>query len=250
MGNSDSKPVKGTSTISLTSEQADRNRIHSFLELEFERRADRETKYLSRDGFQQCLKAVQDQYELRNISGSPLGIGLFEISAKERSQGKAVMSVSEYASAMAVLFNSIDASTLASLTSQAVLKWFQTFRGLPSPPSVVSDEIMICFVESSWRFAWAELSNRILSNVCLNGKSEMEAIERFSESHAKFFSAHIRELNLTLVPPVDRTIHVSVGDEEILVPTSFSFVSKQKPPRYDDLRTRATRSGPSAYPEI
>lgn len=249
MGNSDSKQLKGTSNISLTSAQAYRNGVHSFLEKEFEKRADPTTKQLSREGFQACLKAVQEQYDLKSIASSPLGIGLFELSAKERPGNKAVLSINEYASAMAVIFNSIDQPVLASLTTQGILKWYQFANTLPTAPTAVSEDILVAYFDSTWRFAWSELSSRILSNICLNGKGEAEAIGRFCEAGAKFLHSHPSELNVFALPISDKSISVSIGDEEVIVPTSFSFIAKSTQ-RGDSPLGPNKRGGTSAYPEI
>lgn len=249
MGNSDSKQLKGTSNISLTSAQAYRNGLHSFLEREFEKRADSASKQLSRDGFQACLRAVQEQYDLKSIASSPLGIGLFELSAKERPGNRPVLSISEYASAMAVIFNNMEQPVLSSMTTQAILKWYQFANTLPNMPTAITDDIVVAFFDATWRFAWSELSRRILSNVCLNGKGEAEAIGRFSEAGAKFFDSHASELNTVETSLLDNTISVSIGDEEVLAPTSFSFIAKSNQ-RGSDFPTGTNKRAVVAYPEL
>jgi hypothetical protein len=224
--------------------------VHTLLESEFEKRCDQSTKFINRESFQACLRSVQDQFDFYSIAGSPLGVGLFEVSCKERHGGQSVMSISEYASAMAVLFNSLDTATQVGLTSQAILKWFILTTNPAKPPSALTDDVLVAFFEASWKFAWRELTGKLLSHICLNGKAETEAIERFSETHVKFFSTRGAPVSVGGNPPVDRTIIVSVGDESIMVPTSFSFLSKQRKSVGDTPPNGFTTKSTSAYPDL
>ena len=248
MGNSDSKGGRTTPTASVS--QTYKSKVHSFLEQEFDKRSDPNTKNLSRDGFHACLKAIQEQFDFINLAYSPLAIGLFEISSKERPGGKHVITITEFASAMAVLFNNLDSNTLMALTNQSILKWYEAcFNPKMVSPSP-TEEILVAFFEASWKFAWFELSNRIISNVCLNGKGEAEAIERFGEIHKKFFSAHPSELSLAVSPPVDKNIVLSIGDEEVRIPTSFSFIMRQRVPGREYPSNKPLNQPSSAYPEL
>ena len=221
------------------------------LETEFDKRADPQTKLLTKDGFNSCLKVVQSQFEFSNLAGSPLAIGLFEHFAKDRPGGRAVLSITEYASAMAVLFNSMDSGTLVAITAQAIMRWYQVTHRPSIPPTTLNDDILVAYFEASWLFAWTVLSARISSNFCLNGKNESEAIERFYQSHAKYFSLHPNELNLGGGTPSDKTIVVSIGDEEVHVPTTFSFISKQKGAQAIDFTPgRSLNRASNAYPEL
>jgi hypothetical protein len=250
MGNSDSKVGKGASATSLTSAQAYRNKVHALLESEFDKRADPTTKMISRDGFHSCLRAIQTQFDFSDFAFSPLATGLFEISAKERPSGKPLMSISEYASAMAVLFNNLDANSLASLTNQSVIRWFNFTNHSSIVTQAPTEEMLVAFFEASWNFGWGELSGRLSSNYILNGKSECDAIDRFRENHIKFFAYHSKELSLSLAPPQDKTILMVIGDEEVQVPTSFSFISRQKNAGQDPSPVRSLNQASSAYPDI
>jgi hypothetical protein len=250
MGNSDSKGGKNTPRTSLTSSQSYKSKVHTTLESEFAKRADPQSGTLSRDGFHACLKAIQGQFDFVNIAYSPLATGLFEISLKERPGGKSLMTITEFASAMAVLFNNLDANTLTALTNQSILRWFQVTFSPKNLPATPSEEILISFFEASWKFGWSELSNRIISNVCLNGKSETDAIERFSEANRKFFITHPGELNVALLPPVDKTIILSIGDEEVQIPTSFSFIIRNRGIGSEYPQKRTFNQPSSAYPEL
>lgn len=251
MGNSDSKSAKGTPGASLTSAQSYRNEVHTLLEVEFHKRADTVTQLLSRDGFHACLRSVQVQFDFNHFAGSPLATGLIEHFARERPGGKAVLSITEYASAMAVLFNNMDAATMTRLTNQAILRWFQVVHRPTSVPASLTDDILVAYFEAVWVFAWAELSTRVSSNFCLNGKSETEAIEKFCQANSKYFSAHPHELSLAAGSPLDKTLVVSIGDEEVSVPTSFSFLSKRKVPAASNyVLGRSPNRGTNAYPEL
>jgi hypothetical protein len=197
-----------------------------------------------------CLRNVQEQFDFYSIAGSPLGIGLFEISCKERTGGQPLMSITEYASAMAVLFNSLDPATQLGLSSQAVLKWFAVTANPSKPPTSLTDEVLGAFFEASWRFAWMELHGKLLSNVCLNGKAETEAIERFNETHSKYFATHAGMLLIGNNPPTDRTIIVSVGDESVYIPTAFSFVSRQRKSTGETPPNGNAARSSSAYPDL
>lgn len=245
MGNSDSKPSKGSSAVPLTSAQSYQSRVHALLESEFIKRSESPQTHISFEGFQACLKSVQDEFDLYSISNSPLGIGLFELYADEKPDSKGLMSMSEYAMAMAVLFNNNDPSTIFKITSQAMLKWYALKNNLATAPRELSSEAVIEFFEASWTFAWAELLKRLLSNACLNGKAETEAIQRFSETHVKFFASTPNSL---FAKGIDRTIVVSVGDEVVQVPTSFSYLSRPRNPGSDTPPFR--NKAKNAYPEL
>lgn len=247
MGNSDSKQQKGTSGTPPQSQQPYQTRVHSMLESEFEKRSDYQKSHMSCEAFQACLKTVQDEFDLYSIAYSPLGVGLFELYTDERPEMKSVMSLSEYAMAMAVLFNNNDPSTVFNITTQAILRWYAVKQNLPSVPRDVTKEMIISFFEASWSFAWSELSRRVLSNVCLNGKAETEAIQRFSETHSKYFATNPSCLSLKAT---DRTITVSVGDETVQVPTSFSYLSRPRTNGSETPPLHSRRKGNITYPEL
>jgi hypothetical protein len=137
------------------------------------------------------------------------------------------MTKSEFASAMGMLFNNCDASVLISATTQAVLKWYEISRTPGVVYTRLSDEILVAYFEASWRHAWSQMSRKLASNACLNGKAESEALLRFADVHSKYFTGHASQLKLyDTGGAVDKTITISVGDETVHVPTSFSFVSK------------------------
>jgi hypothetical protein len=236
MGNSDSKTGKQfvqTTPSSKALAQEYMMKVQNRLEAEFDKRADIQSNTLTRDSFQACLRKVQEEFGLFNISGSPLGIGLFESSAVSHPDGKVVLTKSEYASAMSLLFHHCEQSLLISATTQAILRWYASTKGSTgSVYTKLTDEILVSFFEASWRFAWNELIyKKLSSNSRLNGKSETEAIQRFSESHLKYFSSHPAELKLydpssASAPTVDKCITARVGDDYVVVPTSFSFVTR------------------------
>lgn len=236
MGNSDSKTGKQfpqTTPSSKALAQEYMLKVQSRLEAEFDKRADIQSNSLTRESFQACLRKVQEEFGLFNISGSPLGVGLFESTAVSRPGGKAMMTKSEYASAMSLIFHHCEQSLLISATTQAILRWYASTRTASGAVyTKLTDEILVAFFEASWRFAWNELIHKKLSsNSRLNGKSETEAIERFSESHLKYFSSHPSDLKLydpssTLSPAVDKCITARIGDDYVIVPTSFSFVTR------------------------
>ena len=234
MGNSDSKTKSGIQSSTPSSAElakAYRAKVQARLEAEFDKRADFQLNALSRESFQSCLKKIQDEFDLYNISGSPLSIGLFESVTIMRPDGKPFMTKTEYASAMGLLFNNCEQSVLISATTQAILKWYEVIRSQGTVYTRLTDEILVGFFEASWKFAWAQMhTTKLSSNACLNGKGETDAIQRFADNHSKYFSAHSG--NLKLYDPssnpaaVDRTITVSVGDDIVHVPISFSHVSK------------------------
>jgi len=248
MGNSDSKQPKSTGTVPLTSLQSYQSRVHSLLESEFLKRCEPQKTHISCNGFQACLKTVQDEFQLYSIAYSPLGIGLFESYVSEKPEGRALMSMSEYAIAMAVLFNPNDPGTVFGITSQAILKWYAAKFFPQALPRELNNEVIVAFFEASWSFAWSELAKRLLSNVCLNGKAETEAIQRFSDTHMKYFASAPNSLSLKL--SVDRTVCVSVGDESVQVPTSFSYISKPRLPGSETPPLRADIKGANSYPEL
>lgn len=250
MGNSDSKIQRRSSTSTGQATQSHRAKIHSFLEREFNKRADPLSGHLSRSGFQLCLKTMEEEFEMYHLANSPLGIGLFEITIKEKPNGNSVMTSNEFASAMAVLFNHIEPAAMAALTTQAILKWYSHTHPSVNPPAgVLNDEILVSFFEASWRAAWAELSERLLSNVQLNGNAETEAIQRFNDTHVKFFTSHSKELATIVSLAADKTIVVSVGSEAVCIPTSFSFTSKKRAVTGGDTPP-LTRRQQHAYPEF
>ena len=236
MGNSDSKSKNGLqvstpSTAELAA--AYREKVQARLESEFDKKADIQHNALSRDAFQSCLRRIEEEFDLFAISGSHLSLGLFESIVKIHPGGNHLMTKSEYASAMGLLFNNCDQSVLISATTQAILKWYEVVRTPGITYTRISDEILVSFFEASWRHAWLRLGHKLSSNACLNGKAETDALSRFADSHAKFFMGHTSQLKLyetgstsTSGGAVDRTITISVGEETINVPTSFSFVSK------------------------
>ena len=236
MGNSDSKPGKQSILTTPSSQalaQEYMRKVQLRLEAEFDKRADIQSNSLSRESFQACLRKVQDEFGLFNISGSPLSIGLFESCAVTHPGGKPLITKAEYATAMGLIFHNCEQSVLISATTQAILRWYASVKGVsPSTYPRLTDEILVSFFEASWRFAWSELMNRKLSsNSRLNGKPETEAIQRFIDSHCKYFPLHTSELKLydsssATGPAVDRSITVRVGDDYVIVPTSFSFVTK------------------------
>jgi hypothetical protein len=223
MGNSDSKPVKANSaansTISIA--QSVRIRVHSALEAEFEKRVNQATGGLSRDNFHACLRVIQGDFDLYCLSGSPLGIGLFEVF----SNGQAFLSKEGYASAMGVVFDSNQTSaSLLSITTQSILKWYEISRPSMAVPTQLTNEILLAFFEASWKFAWTEVFRTLSSNMYLNGREETRALERFADSNKDFFTAS-NIPNLSLGNNTDRTISISVGDTVVSVPTSFSYMS-------------------------
>jgi hypothetical protein len=236
MGNSDSKSAKHPILSTPSSKalaQEYKQKVEARLEAEFEKRADLQYNALSQESFQTCLRKIQNEFGLFNISGSPLSVGLFHSVALERPAGKPLMTKPEYASAMELMFHTCEQSVLISATTQAILRWYGTTKSKSGTMvSKLTDEILVAFFEASWRFAWNEMTTKKLgSNIRLNGKAESEAIERFMESHTKYFATHPNVLKLydaTSVssPAVDRSLTVRVGEESVTVPTSFSFLSK------------------------
>ena len=208
-------------------------KVQTRLESEFDKRADIQLNALTRDSFHACLRKVQDEFGLFNISGSPLSIGLFESCAVSHPGGKPVMTKDEYATAMGLIFHNCEQSVLISATTQAILKWYAFVKdGTTGTYPRLTDDILVSFFEASWRFAWSELINKKLSsNSRLNGKAETEAIQRFIDSQTKYFSSHTSELKLydpssSTAPTVDRSITARVGEDYVIVPTSFSFVTR------------------------
>jgi len=236
MGNSDSKPGKQSIQTTPSSQalaQEYSRKVQSRLEAEFDKRADIQTNALTRESFQACLRKVQEEFGLFNIAGSPLSIGLFESMAVSRPGGKPLMTKTEYAAAMGLIFHNCEQSLLISATTQAILRWYASVKsGSAASYSRITDEILVAFFEASWRFAWSELVNKKLSsNARLNGKAETEAIQRFIDSHSKHFSSHPGGLKLYdsssgTTATVDKSLTVRVGEDYVIVPTSFSFVTK------------------------
>ena len=236
MGNADSKPGKQSILTTPSSQalaQEYMRKVQARLESEFYKRADIQSNALTKESFQACLRKVQEEFGLFHISGSPLSVGLFESTAVSHPGGKPVMTRSEYATAMGLIFHNCEQSLLISATTQAILRWYASSKvGSTTTYARLTDEILVSFFEASWRFAWSELINKKLSsNARLNGKAETETIQRFVDTHTKYFAAHIGELKLydpssASSPSVDKSITVRVGEDYVTVPTSFSFVTR------------------------
>ena len=248
MGNSDSKPTKQGGTPSPSHHGTNPNAIRGIIEREFLKRSQQSPGYISRDGFQSCLRTIQTELDLFAIAKSPLGLGLFEMYAKERPNGQAVISAVEYAAAISILFDGVDIATQTRLTAQCILDWYSLTHTSSQAPTAVTDDMVIAFYEATWKFAWSELRMMLLSNACLNGKDESEAILRFSESNLKHFNANCTTGWVLTCPPTDRTISVRIGDDVVHVPTSFSFTSNRG---ISGLQLRSRPAVPAvAYPEL
>lgn len=255
MGNSDSKQSKpnSTTTSNASIAQSVRIRIQTSLEAEFDKRVNAGTGGLSRDNFHSCLRTVQSDFDLYSVAGSPLGNGLFEVF----SSGQGFLTKEGYASAMGVVFdNNQTPSTLVSMTTQAILKWYEMTRPSVSPPNIITSDVLAAFYEASWTFAWSEIFRKLSSNMYLNGREETRALERFADSRKCHFAANIGSLGLG----PDRTITISVGDNTVSVPTSFSHMSSQKIASIPPVRPAAVSAhssalsapvrGVMAYPEL
>lgn len=219
MGNSDSKQSR-TSRQSITSSSSPavvdpRAKIGAYLKSEFDKYCDITTDCLSSEAFHTCLRSVQEEFDLYNIADSPLCVGLFALSAVERPGGRPVMTRAEYTSATSALLNSED----IALTNKSILQWHGSSR-----KTTATDEILTSFYEASYRFAFAEMNRKLLSNMYLNGTWETDAISRFSELHVKKLAVVDKSSG------DDRTIHLCVGTESVSVPTSFSYLSAKSRP--------------------
>lgn len=225
MGNSDSKQSKSSrqsirSSV-LSGSDDTRSKIQGQLTAEFDKNADPVLGTITSESFHNCLRSVQDKFDLYSIADSPLCIGLFYASVQSAS----VMNQSEYSLAISALLNTAD-SNVSELTTRSILKWYSHSRKMAESNSMTS-EIMQAFLEASWRFGFVEMSRKLLSNKILNGTSESEAISRFSESNIRSLSAQS--------PYIDRGICVTVGDESLTVPTSFSHLNGSSRGAYPEL---------------
>ena len=251
MGNSDSKVSKSSRqsiTSSTWSSAGDtRARMQVIVESEFERNRDPRSGCLGVEGFQRCLQSVQEQFDLFSIANSPLGVGLFYSSSADRSGEQAIMNKAEYMTALTALLNNTDPNVANTLTLQCIQRWYCSTHKDQDLPSI-SDEMIGWFFEASWRFAFQEMHRRLSSNVSLRGAAESDAIARFREGHIKDLHKTLGRVGLNT--SMDRTLVVTVGEETVSVPTSFSNLSKRRATPEATPRVESFRKSAGAYPDL